>query len=451
MWQTTLLHRVLLCSILCLSMIGSSTQASEKVEQELITRISKSKAALSTIEASIAKERSRYASKLNAEQQKTKKLRTEAAALQRLTDEQLLGLEQLQTRVDLWSTQSNYQRHLFSSYIEAISLPTTGFEVVNGAPEIDARTLPLALAHIESLLKPSWREQEIVSKDGTLVKISVLNTGPIQVAYDAASNSGGLISREVIDEPQILDIYSSADLTELASLQIDGNGYLSFDPTLGNALQIRNGEDSLFTHLKKGGVWAMPILFFGFLSFIISVTKGWQFFRLPAIDTNLIDKINHLVAELRNDPSKAAELKPQLKLLVSHASAAQQKLIQISMSWPVSQQRDDLLVAYLMEYKHKLERYMGIVATSAAIAPLLGLLGTVSGMISTFKMMTIFGSGDAATVSGGISEALVTTELGLIVAIPSLLVSALLTRRVKSYSHLLESFAIKLSKIRFSL
>ncbi|HMW50322.1 MAG TPA: MotA/TolQ/ExbB proton channel family protein, partial [Cellvibrionaceae bacterium] len=83
------------------------------------------------------------------------------------------------------------------------------------------------------------------------------------------------------------------------------------------------------------------------------------------------------------------------------------------------------------------------------VAPLLGLLGTVSGMINTFKMMTIFGSGDVNTVSGGISEALITTELGLIVAVPALVIGAVLTRQIKTYAHGMERFAIKISKIAF--
>jgi biopolymer transport protein ExbB len=332
-----------------------------------------------------------------------------------------------------------------------MELPTDAFDLIDGAPQVDARLLTIALNHIEASLSPTWKEQEIVASSGAIVNVPVLAAGPVEVAYDPHSKMGGLVIRDIATEPHILDIYSRTDLSELASIQQQGGGYLSFDPTLGNALQLRDSEDSLLTHINKGGVWAMPILFFGALSLIISILKGWQFFRLPKVDDSLIDKINGLIAEYRNEPTKINELKQQLKVTAQNALAAQQKMIQISLSLPVSQQRDDLLVAYLMEYKHILERYMGVVATSAAIAPLLGLLGTVSGMISTFKMMTIFGSGDASTVSGGISEALVTTELGLIVAIPSLLVSALLTRRVKSYSHLLENFAIKLSKIKFSI
>ena len=61
----------------------------------------------------------------------------------------------------------------------------------------------------------------------------------------------------------------------------------------------------------------------------------------------------------------------------------------------------------------------------------MGLLGTVTGMINTFKLITVFGTGDARSLSSGISEALVTTEFGLIVAIPSLILYALLNRRVQ--------------------
>ena len=70
-------------------------------------------------------------------------------------------------------------------------------------------------------------------------------------------------------------------------------------------------------------------------------------------------------------------------------------------------------------------------ALTAAAAPLLGLLGTVTGMIKTFNLITIFGTGDAKSLSSGISEALVTTELGLVVAIPSLILHGLLSRMAK--------------------
>jgi biopolymer transport protein ExbB len=77
-----------------------------------------------------------------------------------------------------------------------------------------------------------------------------------------------------------------------------------------------------------------------------------------------------------------------------------------------------------------MERFLSTLGMLAAIAPLLGLLGTVTGMIDTFHVITLYGTGDPRLMSGGISEALVTTMLGLSVAIPLLLAQTLLNRAV---------------------
>jgi biopolymer transport protein ExbB len=92
------------------------------------------------------------------------------------------------------------------------------------------------------------------------------------------------------------------------------------------------------------------------------------------------------------------------------------------------------------------------VAVSAAAAPLLGLLGTVTGIIKTFQLITVFGSGDVKSLSGGISEALITTKYGLIVAIPSLLIHAFLSRKAKGVIGRMETeavaFANEISRLR---
>lgn len=76
-----------------------------------------------------------------------------------------------------------------------------------------------------------------------------------------------------------------------------------------------------------------------------------------------------------------------------------------------------------------LRRYLAVIAVLAAIAPLLGLLGTVTGMITTFNVIALFGTGNARAMAGGISEALITTQSGLLVAIPGLFMSVYLIRR----------------------
>ena len=93
---------------------------------------------------------------------------------------------------------------------------------------------------------------------------------------------------------------------------------------------------------------------------------------------------------------------------------------------------------------HQLERYLNTLGTVAAVTPLMGLLGTVLGMISVFTEITTYGTGNAGALAGGISEALITTAAGLAVAIPSLVMHRHYTSRIESIVVDLEREAIKL-------
>ncbi|MFT7186078.1 MAG: biopolymer transport protein ExbB [Pseudohongiellaceae bacterium] len=92
----------------------------------------------------------------------------------------------------------------------------------------------------------------------------------------------------------------------------------------------------------------------------------------------------------------------------------------------------------------KLDKGTGIIKLLATVAPLLGLLGTVTGMIGTFQAITLFGTGDPKLMAGGISQALITTVLGLIVAIPLLFGHSLVATRVKSLLTILTQQSLSL-------
>ncbi len=87
---------------------------------------------------------------------------------------------------------------------------------------------------------------------------------------------------------------------------------------------------------------------------------------------------------------------------------------------------EDIVAEAILHESGRLDRFSSVIIVIAAVSPLLGLLGTVTGMIATFDIITEFGTGDPKLLSGGISIALVTTELGLIVAIPILMIGNLL-------------------------
>jgi len=93
---------------------------------------------------------------------------------------------------------------------------------------------------------------------------------------------------------------------------------------------------------------------------------------------------------------------------------------------------------------HDLERYLNALGTIAAVAPLLGLLGTVVGMIKVFSEIMIQGTGNAAVLAGGISEALITTAAGLCVAIPAMIMHRYFLRRIDSIVVTMEQDVIKL-------
>ena len=104
---------------------------------------------------------------------------------------------------------------------------------------------------------------------------------------------------------------------------------------------------------------------------------------------------------------------------------------------------EEVMFEKLLTARLKLQSWLPFVSICATSAPLLGLLGTVTGIMGTFALMTEFGGGDPKVLSSGISEALVTTENGLIIAIPSLLLHAFLSRKAKAISDGMEKAAVQ--------
>jgi biopolymer transport protein ExbB len=98
----------------------------------------------------------------------------------------------------------------------------------------------------------------------------------------------------------------------------------------------------------------------------------------------------------------------------------------------------DILRQLTVDLRRSTERYLPAIAVLASIAPILGLLGTVLGMMETFNVISVFGTGNAKAMAGGISVALVTTQTGLLIAIPGLFLSGWLARQARRLSTRLE-------------
>jgi biopolymer transport protein ExbB len=223
----------------------------------------------------------------------------------------------------------------------------------------------------------------------------------------------------------------------IEALHQSSRGVITFDPTLSRALLLAEDDESLWQHLVRGGIWVIPIVLFALFASVTAAVKGVWLYRLPAPVPALAERVQSALG--RGDEA--------LRAITLQVSGPQAEVLRVALAKQTHEQREDRLYAALLEQRNRLERWLGSIAMTASISPLLGLLGTVSGMITTFKAMTLFGSGDPSVVSGGIAEALITTELGLVVAIPALLAHALMSRRVKSYFAQLENDAVQLSQL----
>lgn len=174
--------------------------------------------------------------------------------------------------------------------------------------------------------------------------------------------------------------------------------------------------------LALGGSIAYVIAALGLLALLMVMLRSVRLLAEGARVGNLVDEVVVLVTEGRLS---------QARERVAAAGGTMARVLQSTLDALAGPraQRDDVVHEAMLREIPGVERFSSAILVFAAVAPLLGLLGTVTGMISTFDVITEFGTGDPRMLSGGISEALITTKLGLVVAIPALLAGTLLNGR----------------------
>ena len=176
--------------------------------------------------------------------------------------------------------------------------------------------------------------------------------------------------------------------------------------------------------LAQGGLLVWPILLVGALAVLIVLERAWTLLRVPTDTGDLLPTLTGLLSKgLVEDGRRACAQEAESPVRRVLAAGLEQ----------AGGSRDVLENAFheaVLRELPRLERFLPTLAVLAAVAPLMGLLGTVTGMIETFRAITFFGDSDPGTLSGGISQALITTELGLAVAIPAMILHHFLERRV---------------------
>ncbi len=208
------------------------------------------------------------------------------------------------------------------------------------------------------------------------------------------------------------------------------------DASGGKALRLRETKGSIIEHVQKGGVVAYAIIGVGFLALMMIGQKVRDLMALavdapPAVRAFLEDVYSGSWA-------KADKSVKQLR-------APTRELFEIGLQYSESPREilEEHLQSVLLRQRLHFERRLPLLAVIATAAPLMGLLGTVVGMVKTFALITVFGTGNAGKLASGISEVLVATELGLVVAIPTLIAHGFLSQRIQKNLSLLERYALE--------
>jgi biopolymer transport protein ExbB len=193
----------------------------------------------------------------------------------------------------------------------------------------------------------------------------------------------------------------------------------------------------MFEIVMAGGIVMVPILLCSILAVAITLERLWTLREQRVVPAELTDKVWQWV-------ENRALSDKQVLALQQHSP-----LGSVLAAGLATRHRERAVMIQAIEdagrhVAHDLERFLNTLGTIAAVSPLLGLLGTVTGMIRTFKAITVAGVGNPAAMAGGIAEALITTAAGLLVAIPALFAYRYLRGRVDALVIQMEKESIKL-------
>ncbi len=286
-------------------------------------------------------------------------------------------------------------------------------------------------------------DHTFVSGTGSEVTGQVLIIGGFTAAYHHGGTTGFLKYSPETFSFTTLAALPSRHIRKTLKKYMDGDSIdVYVDMSRGEALRQITHQKTLKEQIMQGGPLVWPILGLGVIAIFIALERSWFLNRVRSNADKIMGKVNELAAKGKWDECHAIVgeknipvynvLRAGLKAR-AHGREALESILQES----------------ILKEMPRIERFLPMLNIMGAIAPLLGLLGTVTGMITTFHVITIYGTGDPRMMSGGISTALVTTMLGLSVAIPIMLIYTFLCRKVDKVIGEMEEKAVALTNIIF--
>lgn len=391
-------------------------------------------------EADFRRQKSNQQSLLNKAKQTKKDEEARSTRLEKKYEEQEVLVsakrQQLQERLGslkelfghLTSTAGDLRTNLSTSIVSA-QLPGRAEFLDSLIEKMNSATQLPTIEEIERLWYEVQRETieggKVVRFQGTVIKPNgeqltqdVVRVGTFNLISDGqylSFASKGEKIEELTRQP------SSEFLSAAGELEASAEGFNSFgiDPTGpsgGSFLSALINSPSIVERWHQGGLVGYIISGVGAFAMLLAI---FRFIVLAGVSGKVNSQLKSKTANTNNPLGrilKVAEDNPKLD----------GETLELKLEEAVLKERPSI------------ESGLNLLKIIAAVAPLLGLLGTVTGMIITFQAITIFGAGDPKAMAGGISGALVTTVLGLIVAIPTVLMHTLVNGRAKRVIHILD-------------
>ncbi len=256
----------------------------------------------------------------------------------------------------------------------------------------------------------------VTKADGTQEEVEVVRVGSFNLVSDSGYlefNSDGTIS-ELLRQPEGKYLGTTGDMMNAGPGEAVDFGV---DVTRGGILGLLVESPTIKDRIEQGGIVGYCIIALGIIGLIIAIIR-WL--ALSGADRKVR-------AQLKRDTASTDN--PLGRVLAAYESnrGADTETVELKLSEAALKEMPDLTKGLLF------------IKVVSAVAPLMGLLGTVTGMIKTFQVITLYGAGDPKMMAGGISQALMTTVLGLVVAIPMVLLHTVVSGKSRKIVNVLQS------------
>ena len=349
---------------------------------------------------------------------------SEIVAARAALDERLGALKEL---FGVLQTVSGDTQGRFNASLTNLQYPEREQFLVDLGSKMASAT---ELAQIEDIERLWFELQREINESGRVVRFNhlvtkangeqeemeVIRVGSFNLISDAGyleyDAGEGSIS-ELLRQPGGRFTGSADDLFDAQS------GYVGFgvDVTRGGILGLLVETPTLTEKVDQGGIVGYSIISLGIVGLLIAI---WRFMGLS-------NDSRRVSAQLKRD--SASTDNPLGRVLAAYESnrAADTETIELKLSEAALKEMPGLTKGLLF------------IKVISVVAPLMGLLGTVTGMIKTFQVITLYGAGDPKMMAGGISQALVTTVLGLVVAIPMVLLHTIVSGQSRKIVNVIQS------------